>query len=152
MTDSWWWGSDPQEQPIPLVPGGQTSGQPDRHEREPSAIAEEAECIVMASQAAIAREDTDPTVVLLPHSAGSEMASLLAWGAKPADRLALTLLAVGCLAMFSIGWLHRSPATGGSQASARDDPRMHVVVGFTSLYGDLGFHDAGSGSREVREG
>lgn len=148
MTDGSWWGSDPEEQPVPLVPDGQTPGGPHRHQREPSVIADEAERIVMASQDAMTREDTDPTLPFSFPSKVPGVASRLAWGARPVDRTAVALLVLGCLVMFLMGWMHGSPATDGSHPSARDDPRMSAVMGFTSLDRDLGSDDEAVLGRE----
>ena len=128
MTEGTWWGSDPDDQPVPLGPS------------EGPTIADEAEGIVLASQAAIAREDTDPAQSGPLFLAGGQLGARLGWRAKPVDRVALALLALSCLIAFFIGWRHGPPGAGGPHASANDTQGAPVVTGITPPDGGLAFH------------
>ena len=99
-----WWDFDPDERPVPLDPIAE-------------AVAAEAEEIVESQRQSIMREDTDPTLQTL--AALREAAVVPADGGldrAPASlrRIAVALLSVACVAMFSLGWVQ-----GGARAEAR---------------------------------
>ena len=106
-----WWEFDPDERPVPLDPITE-------------AVADEAEKIVETQRQAIMREDTDPTGETL--AALREAAEAASAGNADDDgtgslrRVALALLSVGCLAMFSLGWVQGAAARAGAQISSSD--------------------------------
>ena len=105
MSDGPWWGSDPAEQPIPLTASG-------GEEQQPLAIAEEARRIVLESQAAISREETDPGLPLWTPVASPRPEGQSLW-TVPIGRWAVALLVVGCIATFTAGWLQGVPGGPG---------------------------------------
>ena len=107
MTDGPWWDSDPAEQPIPLTPHPEETAE---KLQRPLAVAEEAQCIVLESQAAIRREETDPALPLWTPGGKS------LWSV-PVGRWAVALLAVGCIGMFAAGWLQGAPGGVGDSAA-----------------------------------
>ena len=104
-----WWDFDPDERPVPLDPIGE-------------AVAIEAEAIVESQRQEIIREDTDPTGQTLA-ALREAAASPLSGGdseQEPASlrRVALVLLSVGCVAMFSLGWVQGAAAAEDARFSA----------------------------------
>ena len=105
-----YWEFDPDERPVPL-------------DEVAEAVATEAEAIVESQRQEIIREDTDPTgetlaalreaVATTSPSGGTEQ--------EPASvrRVALTLLSVGCVAMFSLGWVQGAAAEDASSRAER---------------------------------
>lgn len=108
--DRFWWEFDPDERPVPLDPIAE-------------AIAEEAEGIVESQRQAIMREDTDPTgetLAALREAAEAASAGDADDGTGSLRPVALALLSVGCLAMFSLGWVQGAAARAGAQISSSD--------------------------------
>lgn len=107
-----WWEFDPDERPVPLDPIAE-------------AVAVEAEEIVESQRQAIMREDTDPTgetVAAALREAAETASAGGSVGDRPGSlrRVALALLSVGCVAMFSLGWVQGAAARAGAHASSAD--------------------------------
>ena len=109
------WDEDPNEEPVALG-GSRAPGSSEQKD-----IAAEAEDLVRQSQAAIAREDTEPSIpiVTLTGSDGDPMGSLRepTWwrNSRPSWRLgsrAAVALVLACCLAFAHGWSYgnRSPA------------------------------------------
>ena len=107
-----WWDFDPDERPVPLDPVAE-------------AVAAEAEEIVESQRQSIMREDTDPTLqtlAALREAAASPVDEGLDRAPASLRRIAVALLSVACVAMFSLGWLQ-----GGARAEARVSPTDRVM-------------------------
>ena len=123
MNDRPWCGSDPAEQPIPLTSHPE---EPDGREQHPLTVADEARRIVLESQAAISREETDPALPLWTPATVSDPDRPSLWAA-PVGRWAAALLVVACIAMFAAGWLQAVPGPAVSTG----------VVGATPAEGSM---------------
>lgn len=111
-----WWDFDPAERPVPLTPDAE-------------AVIGEAHQTVTTAQEAIAREVTEP--LLTPPTFTSD-GDVLETSRRPLA-LALCLLLVGCLAMFSIGWKQGAAPRGfvDPQAQVRADHHPDLLKDVT---------------------
>lgn len=108
-----WWDFDPDERPVPLGPIAE-------------AVATEAEEIVESQRQSIMRENTDPTgetlAALREAAATAPVDGGLDRAPASLRRVAVALLSVACVAMFSLGWVQ-----GGARAEARVSPADRVM-------------------------
>jgi hypothetical protein len=108
-----WWDFDPDERPVPL-------------DAIAEAVAAEAEQIVESQRQSIMREDTDPTgetlAALREAAATAPVDEGLDRAPASVRRIAVALLSVACVAMFSLGWVQ-----GGARAEARVSPPDRVM-------------------------
>lgn len=112
-----WWDFDPDERPIPLAARAE-------------AVANEAEEIVESQRQAIMRQDTDPTgetLAALRESAAPTPRLAIHLRPSSVTRVALALLAAGCVVMFGLGWMQGSE----ERAEARG-PAGERVTGATN--------------------
>ena len=110
-----WWDFDPDERPVPLDPIAE-------------AVAHKAEEIVESQRRAIMREDTDPTgqtlEVLREAAATASSGRGIDHRPAPLRPVAVALLSVGCVVMFSLGWVQGAAV----RAEARVSPADRVMT------------------------
>ncbi len=109
--ESQWWDFDPSEMPIPLGPGDQ-------------AVLEAAEQEVASAYEVLSREETQP--IHLPVTPRLDRDSL---------RLAIAVLLLGCLAMFSAGSRSGSTSAKTTLDERPADPSRATSVTEATLAG-----------------